>query len=160
MSSKCLQTAQSYIATFGSLDTYYLGTLLAENYHHTFAPASIPSLPGPFDKAGFLNHHSHLGDVMTGFPVTGKEYVENEAGQQVIVWATSEACFREDVKGKEDKEMWTYKGEYVFMLWMDASGEKVVRVIEFLDSKGTTDVLMPMMRRARKNKAELLEGRE
>jgi len=160
MPSKCLQTAQSYIATFGSLDTAYLGTLLAKKYHHTFAPSSIPSLPGPFDKTGFLTHHSHLGDVMIGFPVTGKEYIENEAGKQVTVWATSEACFREDVMGGEDVEKWRYRGEYVFMLWMDETGEKVMRVVEFLDSKGTADVLMPMVKRARENKAKLLEERE
>ena len=160
MPSKCLQTAQNYIAQFGSLDTAYLGTLLAENYHHTFAPASIPSLPGPFDKAGFLAHHSHLGDVMTGFPVTGKEYIENETGNQVTVWATSKAIFREDVRGGEDAEMWTYKGEYVFMLWIDETREKVTRVVEFLDSKGTADVLMPMMRRTRENRSKLLLERE
>jgi hypothetical protein len=162
MPSKCLQTAQKYISQFGTLDTSYLSTLLASDYHHTFAPSSIPSLPGPFNKSAFLTHHSHLGDVMTSFPVTGKEYIVNEAGNQVTVWATSEACFREDVMGGGEVEKWKYKGEYVFMLWMDESWEKVVRVVEVLDSKGTADVLMPLMRRARENRAIMLkdESRE
>jgi uncharacterized radical SAM superfamily Fe-S cluster-containing enzyme len=59
--------------------------------------------------------------------------------------------------GGEEVERWRYKGEYMFMLWMDESGEKVVRVVEFLDSKGTADVLMPLMRRARENRAEMLK---
>jgi len=48
----------------------------------------------------------------------------------------------------------------VFMLWIDETREKVTRVVEFLDSKGTADVLMPMMRKARENRSKLLLKRE
>lgn len=92
---------------------------------------------------------------MTGFPVHGKEYLENESANQVTVWATSRAEFREEVKnsGSSVEEEWVYEGEYVFMFWMDDSGRKIVKTVEFLDSEGTNKVLGPLMGRARKNKA-------
>jgi hypothetical protein len=46
---------------------------------------------GPFNKSGFLAHSHQLHNIMTGFPVTAKEYTESEIGNQVIVWATSKA---------------------------------------------------------------------
>ncbi|PGH10640.1 hypothetical protein AJ79_05354 [Helicocarpus griseus UAMH5409] len=146
-----LTTAQRYIANFGTLDPQTLAPLLAENYHHEFAPASL-NPPGPFDKQGMLEHNARLRDIMSGFPVTAKEYVESESSNQVTVWATSQTVFRDEVKDKgvAEKE-WEYQGEYVFMLWMEEGGERIERVVEFLDSKGT-ERLMGLMRRARGNR--------
>jgi len=50
------------------------------------------------------------------------------------------------------KGEWVYEGEYVFMFWMDESGERIERTVEFLDSKGTEEVLRPLMVRARGNR--------
>ena len=94
---------------------------------------------------------------MTGFPVTAKEYTESESCNQVTVWATSKAIFRDDVK--DDEEEWEYEGEYVFMFWMDGSGERIERTVEFLDSLGTRERLMKLMRRAEENR-ERRVGRE
>ena len=59
--------------------------------------------------------------------------------------------FRDDVKdaGLSDEE-WSYRGEYIFILTMDESQEKIIRVLEFVDSKGT-DRLRELMARARAN---------
>lgn len=59
--------------------------------------------------------------------------------------------FRDDVKdaGLSDEE-WGYRGEYIFIFTMDESQEKIIRVLEFVDSKGT-DRLRVLMARARAN---------
>lgn len=93
-----------------------------------------------------------LREIMTGFPVSIKECVESEGSNQVTVWATSRTEFREEVEDTEMSEQeWVYKGEYVFMFWMDDIGQKIVRTVEFLDSEGTNGVLRPLMKRARRN---------
>lgn len=151
MASKRLETAKKYIGQFATLDVQALDSVLAENHAHQFAPASL-NPPGPFDKRGMLEHLDRLRDVMTGFPVTAKEYIESESGNQVTVWATSQTIFREDVKDEGiSPEEWVYEGEYIFLLSMDETGEKIVRTVEFLDSKGTDDKLRALMKRAREN---------
>lgn len=158
MSSTRLETAKKYINHFATLDSVVLETLLAENHVHEFAPKSM-NPPPSLDKAGFLAHSSHLQEIMTGFPVHGNEYIESEGQNQVTVWATSRAEFRDDVKD-DDKEEWAYEGEYVFMFWMDESGEKIVRTVEFLDSEGTNKVLRPLMKRAKESRAKTLAALE
>lgn len=62
--------------------------------------------------------------------------MEDEQQNRVIVWAESEAFFKQELKdeGSSDEE-WTYKGEYMFVFSMDESGRKIKRIMEFLDSK-------------------------
>ncbi|KAK9310979.1 hypothetical protein V1522DRAFT_432606 [Lipomyces starkeyi] len=91
---------------------------------------------------------------MTGFPVTAKEYFDSESSNSVTVWATSRAVFRDDVKDASIPD-WVYEGEYVFIFTFASTGEKIVRTVEFLDSKATADKLMVMMKRARENKDRL-----
>lgn len=156
MGSKRLETAKTFIDQFATLDTQALASILAENHTHQFAPASL-NVPGPFDKAGLLAHRSRLRNVLTGFPVTAKEYIESESSNQVTVWATSQTIFRDDAKDDGlSEEEWTYKGEYIFIFSMDETGEKIVRTIEFLDSMGTHDKLLPLMKRANENREKRL----
>jgi hypothetical protein len=156
MPSKRLETATKYINHFATLDSSLLETLLAENHIHEFAPKSM-NPPGPFDKPGFLAYSGSLHEIMTGFPVYAKEYIESENENQVTVWTTSKTEFREDVKDDGIlAEEWVYEGEYVFMFWMDESGQKIIRTVEFLDSEGTNKVLRPLMKRAKENRAKRL----
>ncbi|KAL5001059.1 hypothetical protein BDV10DRAFT_161295 [Aspergillus recurvatus] len=155
MPSQRLLTAQKFISYFTSLDNAILESLLADSYHHQFAPAAL-NPPGPFGKTGFLAHLSGLKDVMDAFPVFGKEYIESENNNQVVVWATSKTQFRDEAKGDGiSEEEWEFGGEYVFMFTMDESGEKVVRCVEFLDSLATKR-LLELVTRAKGN----LEKRE
>ncbi|KAL1872052.1 hypothetical protein Daus18300_004421 [Diaporthe australafricana] len=155
MESQRLQTAKKYIDYFKTLDRDTLASVLAQNYKHEFAPASLAP-PGPFTRDQFLEHNAALRKIMTGFPAHAKEYVESEASNQVTVWATARARFRDEVvedgvagDDEEDrKKKWDYEGEYVFMMWMDETGEKVVRTVEFLDSKATEYELRPLLKTA------------
>ncbi len=152
MASKRLETAKKYIDHFATLDMQLLDSILAEDYLHHFAPASL-NLPESYSRQDFMEHHAGLRDIMTGFPVTAKEYVESEGSNQVTVWATSQTVFRDDVKDDGiSPEEWSYRGEYIFLLRMDETGEKIIRTIEFLDSKATADKLLVLMERARETK--------
>jgi hypothetical protein len=150
MESKRLETAKKFIAYFTTLNIQHLDDVLAETYNHQFAPSSI-NPPGPFDKPGMLEYSSRLRNIMSGFPVVAKEYIESDNG--VTVWATSHAIFHDHVKDDGiSAQQWEYEGEYVIILTMDATGERIVRTIEFLDSKGTADKLMPLIKRANENR--------
>ncbi|KAL4925354.1 uncharacterized protein BDV17DRAFT_186842 [Aspergillus undulatus] len=150
MPSQNLLTAQKFISYFATLDESILEPLLAENYYHEFGPRSL-NFPGPFERAGFLAHTRGLKDIMTGFPVSAKWYIESADKRQVIVHATSKTQFRESVKDDGlSAEEWEYGGEYVFFFTMDESGEKVAQTYEFLDSQATVR-LMGLIKRAKVN---------
>lgn len=148
MESKRVQTAKKFIGHFDTFDTDTLASVLAPDYSHHFAPASL-AFPGALTKEQFVQHMGVLHKVMTGFPVYPKEYVESESSNQVTVWATSRAQFRKEVVGEDEEERkkWEFEGEYVFMFWMDESGEKIVRTVEFLDSKAT-EAARPLLKAA------------
>jgi hypothetical protein len=48
------------------------------------------------------------------------------------------------------EEEWLYVGEYVFFFSMDESGEKIERIVEFLDSKAAVQG-RALVARAREN---------
>lgn len=161
MESPRLRTAKAYIGHFASLDPVLLASLLADNYTHIMAPASL-GIREPLTKQGFLAHNANLRKVLSGFPVYPKKIVESESANSVVVWATSRTIFRqeakvagerEEEKEEEEEEDWEYEGEYVFLLEMDESGEKVVRTMEFLDSKKTEEGIRPLVKKARERLA-------
>jgi hypothetical protein len=150
MDSQSLVTAKKFINLFATLDVDTLSAILAENYSHEFAPASV-NIPGPKGRTEFVDHFKHLSGTMAGFAVYPKEYIENKTDNQITVWATSKTNFH--AYAKDDgipAEDWEFQGEYLFVLWMDESGEKITRCLEFLDSK-KTDQLKPLMMRAGEN---------
>lgn len=149
MDSKRLQTAKAYIEHFTMLDSELLASLLADNYAHIMAPASLAI--DSLTKESFLEHNQNMRKIMSGFPVHGKEYIESEVANTVVVWATSRTEFKDEVQ--REGEDWDYEGEYVFMLEMDATGEKIVRCVEFLDSLKTQNGLRPLAKKAKERVA-------
>lgn len=175
MESPRLRTAKAYLDHFATLDPARLAPLLADDYEHVMAPASLGTATAPLlTRDGFLAHNADLRRVLAGYPVRAREIWEGAGkeggggggGGVVVAWATSRAVFREEVKmmmgeGEEEEEevSWEYEGEYMFVLEMDASGEKVRRVVEFLDSKKTLGGIVPLMRKANERLAAREESR-
>ncbi len=156
MSASTLRTtAERYISAFETLDSdLFLSLQSPSAYSHTFGPASA-SPPPPQDGEHFAQHIADLRGIMRGFPVYTQQMYVNEAARQVVLHATSETWFHDEIKDNDIPESdWLYHGEYIFILDMDDSGEKITRVFEFLDSKGT-DALRQLMKRARANEAKL-----
>ncbi|KAK7756484.1 hypothetical protein SLS62_001318 [Diatrype stigma] len=151
-----LATANAYFAIFTSLDPAAALAIMSEQYTHTMAPDSV-GLAGPaapMDRARFAAHLGGLRGVLRSFPVTAREAWPNPSLRQVVVWADSRTEWHEHIVAGEGKEEWEFRGEYIFALFMDETGEKVERAVEFLDSKAT-GALMGLFERAAKRKAEL-----
>lgn len=150
MPSTRYQTAVEFIEDFENLSPSTMLARRTPDCTHIFLPSSIA--PPPKDNAAFEAHISRLHDIIKSFPVTAKEIMEDGDQNKVVVWATSQAQFYDEVKdrGLSDEE-WAYKGTYIFILTMNESGDKIQKVVEFVDSKGT-ERLMGLMTRARANK--------
>ncbi|KAI1842455.1 hypothetical protein JX265_010386 [Neoarthrinium moseri] len=153
MASKRVETAKKYIDHFATLDTQILESILADDYSHEFGPASIQHLTPPsFDKRGKIEHMQRLRRILSGFPVTAKQYIDSEESNKVVIWATSKTVFRaEAMDDSISPSEWEFNGEYVFILSMDANGDKITRTVEFLDSKETVDKLLVLMKKANEN---------
>ncbi|KAF1989177.1 hypothetical protein K402DRAFT_418988 [Aulographum hederae CBS 113979] len=157
MESTLSKTALDYIRGFETLSADDFRSLHTSTFEHVFAPASL-NMPPTLDGASFANHIAGLRGIMHSFPVIPKETIVNEKGRQVVVWATSIAKFIDDVKDDSfSEDEWAYRGEYIFMFTMIEAGDKIDRVVEFLDSK-STDTLRLLMETAKKNKARKEEA--
>lgn len=150
-----LEAAQTFLSAFATLSASTSNSVRTANCIHLFGPSSVAP-PPPLTNAAFAEHFSHFDGILKGFPVTAKEIVDNPTANQVTVWATSEVIWDEDVKDLDgiEEEEWVYRGEYIFILDFeeDERGEqKISRIVEFLDSKGT-ERLRILMARARANR--------
>jgi len=140
MSSPRRTTALAFISAFEHLDIPTHMSLRTPTCTQIFAPSSIAQ-PPPLSNSEFSTHLSKLKSIISHFPVWPKEIIEDERENRVAIWATSEATFKDEVRDEGlSEEEWGYRGEYVFMLSMDESGEKIERVVEFLDSKAAERV--------------------
>ncbi|KAF8846984.1 hypothetical protein BDZ45DRAFT_682168 [Acephala macrosclerotiorum] len=148
MSSTRRQTALASLAAFENLDIDAHISLRSPKCTNIFAPSSQPA---PLDDSGFAAHLSKLKAVIERFPVWPKEVMEDEKQNRVIIWAMGEAHFRDEVRDDGlTEEEWLYRGEYMFIFSMDKSGEKIERVVEFLDSKAA-EKGRSLVRRATEN---------
>lgn len=150
MPSTRYNTALAFIKAFETLDGQTFHSLYTPTCIHSFAPASC-NPPAPSGRDHFSTHIGGLKTILKSFPVYPKEIIENETENQVVIWATSETVFLDEAMDDGiPKEDWSYKGEYIFILTMNESGEGIEKVFEFLDSKGT-DRLRDLMKRGRDN---------
>ncbi len=150
MPSARYKTAMAFIGDFETLDVPTMLSRRTTDCIHTFLPSSIA--PPPKDNTAFGEHIRRLREVMPKFPVTAKEVMEDEEKNVAIIHATSQAHFHDSVKDDGIlPDDWKYQGEYIFMLTMTEAGDKVKKVVEFLDSKGT-ERLLGLVKRARANK--------
>ncbi|KAK5958729.1 hypothetical protein OHC33_000572 [Knufia fluminis] len=146
-------TALAFLDSFDKLDGDANIALRAPNCRHTMAPTSLNFKPDMTNEQ-WTAHLNSTKEVLTSFPVMAKEIFEN--GNQVTIWATSEANFREEAKDDEEGVDWTYHGEYMFVLLFDGDG-KIERIVEFLDSVKVVQV-GALIERAKRNLKARKEG--
>jgi hypothetical protein len=140
--------AESFLSSLSSLDGPAMLAIRAPDCLHIFAPSSLP-LPNPLSNTSLVTHlATNLTPILSGLSTTAKETHINEAGRQITIWATSQPEFKKEVMDGDVRD-WDYTGEYIYILNVDGDG-KIVRVLEFLDSK-TTERLSAMMARAKRN---------
>ena len=103
------------------------------------------------DRKAMGDHIRKLREVISNFPVTAQEVIEDTEKNMVAVHATSQAHFHEWlIDDGIPAEDWNYKGTYVFTFTMNEAGDKIRKVVEFVDSMGT-ERLSGLMKRARAN---------
>ncbi|CAG9975611.1 unnamed protein product [Clonostachys byssicola] len=151
-SDTLLSTATAYFQVFNALDPDVISHIQSDNYTHQFGPASL-NMPTR-TKETFAAHLKYLAGVLESFTVSIKQAWVNPSLKQVTVWAVSETKFHDHVKDNDNAEEWKFHGEYIFILDMDETGEKVKHVFEFLDSKATEDLRL-LAARAFKKKEEV-----
>lgn len=145
-----IKTAKSFVEAYASLSVGGLLPLVAGDYSHTFAPAPLEQLMAK-TISDIAAQITALRRILHGFHSHIRELIDSESYNQVVVWASSEAIFREEVKDTADpEEDWEYKGEYMLLFTMDESGEHITKLVEFVDSKGA-ERMMGLVMRATKN---------
>ena len=97
-------------------------------------------------------HLNSLKSILSTFPVEAREIFASEGSNQVTIWATSNAVFREEATDADSGLDWSYQGEYIFVLVLNDNGDKIERILEFLDSKKVAD-MQEKLKRARSNVA-------
>ncbi|KAF5610209.1 uncharacterized protein FSUBG_3442 [Fusarium subglutinans] len=132
-------TATAYIDVSRTLDTEALSRILSDEYGHRFAPTWY-NLPGSMDRHGLIARLNQVGEVMSSFPVTIKQMWPNPSLRQVLVWGKSETNFRRQLRDSDYDEEWTKRGEYMFLVTMNETGERITDVLEFVDSEGIEDI--------------------
>lgn len=93
----------------------------------------------------------HLAGVLESFTVSIQEAWASPSKNQVTVSAVSEPKLHGHVKDNDNEEEWKLHGEYIFILDMDETGEKLKHVFEFLDSKATENLWLLATRAFKKN---------
>lgn len=129
--SKELQTALAFLDSFKTLDYERNVSLRTPDCIHTFGPTSLKITEKTNEQ--FAAHLKSLQPKIVGIPVTPKQIFE--AKGQVVIWATGEGKFRDEVKALDPTADWTYYGEYMFVFTFNEEGDKIKHVLEFLDSK-------------------------
>lgn len=150
-------TATTSLKVFATLDPDTNASVQTNDYRHVFAPSSI-HLPQDTTRESFAAHLDPLREVMRSFPVRSRQVWPNPSLHQVMIWADSEAEFRDNVKDTDDDAGWGALGESISLfLTMDQAGDKVRHVLEFLDSKATDRVIL-LVARAFEQKGKLARG--
>jgi hypothetical protein len=151
MSSKRLQVAQRWVDHYATLDPNILESILDETFTLEHAPALVRD-PVPLEKQVLKNYVADLAVILHGYPMTVKLTTESESSNSVTVWMYGTTKFREEVMDDGvPSEDWNYTGEYMLVLYMNDAGDKIIKAIEFVDTKMTIDKLYGLIGRAREN---------
>lgn len=148
--------ALAFLQSFQDLDIDSNLALRTPGCSHIFAPASL-NFPPSMTNEQWAAHVLSLKSILANLPVTAKEIFAQEGSSQVTIWATSEARFREEAKDEDSGLNWIYHGEYIFILLLNQTGDKIERIVEFLDSKKVVEV-GALLERGRRNVAARKEN--
>ncbi|KAM5370888.1 hypothetical protein ACJZ2D_008321 [Fusarium nematophilum] len=141
-SSALLAAAAAYLDALASYERARILAVLSEDYEHTLAPASI-GVESPISRDAFVPMACNLQAVISRFSFRIKQAWPNEAEGRVTVWAEGEGDLRPHIK-QSSGEDYSLKREYMFVLEMDSSGEKVEKALEFVDTK-LTEAMMGLL---------------
>ncbi|RKK66510.1 hypothetical protein BFJ69_g15342 [Fusarium oxysporum] len=138
-SSTLLAAATAYIDALASFDPARVQAVLSENYEHTLAPTSM-GVESPIRRDAFIPMLCNLKAVTSHYSLRIKKAWANEAAGQVAVWVGGEGDLHPHIK-QNTSEDYVFDREYIFILEMDSTGEKVQKAFEFVDTKATETMM-------------------
>jgi hypothetical protein len=150
MTSKCLSVALKYIQAANEMDFSTIMAMRAPSCTHHFHPSSLGIRP-PINNATYEVNLVRFKEIISGFPMTIKETLEDEKKNQIMIWAEGGQTWFPEAKdpGLSDDE-WNFTREYIFILSLDESGEKIEKMVEFVDTKATEQLRL-LLARAQEN---------
>lgn len=138
MTSKRLATVLKYIEAANILDIETIMSLRAPACISEFHPSSLSPSPVIRDNAAYAAGLAPFKTIILGFPVTIKQILEDEKQNSIMIWAEGATEWIPAVMDDEvEVEEWRFVREFIFIMGMDESGEKIEKVVEFVDSKAT-----------------------
>ncbi|CZR67671.1 uncharacterized protein PAC_17570 [Phialocephala subalpina] len=148
MVSTRYSTAMKFFKAADDVDLLGLMAIRSPTCLHYFAPTASSGPRPPLDNTTYEAHMNQFGAVAQAFPMTIKEIMEDQTQNRVMIWATGGATWKDEAMDSGlSAEEWKFEGEWMFIFSMDESGEKIDRVVEFVDTKAT-DKLRTLMARA------------
>ncbi|KAF2684404.1 hypothetical protein K458DRAFT_388877 [Lentithecium fluviatile CBS 122367] len=106
------------------------------SWGHNYFVSTHPGLQGTHDLDSFLAHMQDMLTKLESWRTDIKNVVVDEVKRMVVV----RASYWMKVKGAE-----TVENDLVWWLWMDESGERVERSIEFVDAEAARRIEEVMM---------------
>jgi hypothetical protein len=150
MSSKRMSLALKYMQAANEMDFSTIMAMRSPSCSHLFHPSSLGVRP-PIDNATYEANLVRFKDIISGFPMTIKETLEDEKKNQIMIWAEGgQSWFPEAKDPGFSEEEWNFTREYIFILSLDESGEKIERMVEFVDTKATEQLRL-LLARAQEN---------
>ncbi|KAI1365922.1 hypothetical protein F5Y08DRAFT_338139 [Xylaria arbuscula] len=121
--SRRRQTALAVIDSYNKWDFEAISALRSEDCVQLILPQSLGR--PPMNNAEYKAYFSPLMPLFQEFTVTINDLVEDEKENKVVMWAKSTAT----------TAIGPYANEYVIILHMNESGDKIAKFIEFVDSQ-------------------------
>ncbi|KUJ15973.1 uncharacterized protein LY89DRAFT_783214 [Mollisia scopiformis] len=141
--SKAALLRKNATAAVESYNSWNIETILAPR-HETATHEILPkSLNRPImNNNTYRSYFSAIMPYFWNFTVTINDLLVDAEQNKVVVWARSTAM----------TEIGEYANEYMLMFFFDERGEKIVRSLEFVDSKVTGPYMEELGRFIREKK--------
>ncbi|KAE9369751.1 hypothetical protein N431DRAFT_427903 [Stipitochalara longipes BDJ] len=122
--SKIHQTTLAILAAYEHQNLDEILSFRTEDCIHIIRPSSLPR--PPMDNTAYRTFFSSTTSRIWNFKVTVSEIIEDSANNKVVVFASSTADSKEGVG--------SYGQEYVLLFEFEEGGEKIKRMVEWVDS--------------------------
>jgi hypothetical protein len=143
-SSKRREAATGYLRAFETWDIdKVLSRYLTKTCTHQIAPASVGQAIGILNNAQWATRVRSLKGIIKSCCFVVKEIVEDEPENKLVLWVDGRITF-------SDEDVGVFNGEYMFILEFEEGGERVERVVEFVDSREVAGRFLGMVEEGRR----------
>lgn len=120
--SKQRQTALSVVSAFNNMDIEGIISHRAPSCMRHILPSSLNI--APTNNTEYAEHLQKLIPIFSNFDLTVQDIVEDREAHRIVMW----------LKARADTMAGEYVNEYMWTLDFDETGERIVRMHEFVDT--------------------------